>query len=200
MFARKARRAWGLAERTNQPTTVRSAHSELSPSRTMLEEAVVRSVPCPFACARAACFESSGERWLCPSRRVMLRHSRQRLLGPERAWQTRGSRSRSPGRTRRSRCREPGGACVCCERISAFALGCSQRNSMVPRGRPGGGWRQAADARGRLEQLSRSPLANGANRSRVVGELALRRDSHPKPECHRRRVPRHEARGLGYWF
>jgi hypothetical protein len=26
------------------------------------------------------------------------------------------------------------------------------------------------------------------------------RDTHPKPDSHQRRVPRHEARGLGYWF
>jgi hypothetical protein len=52
----------------------------------------------------------------------------------------------------------------------------------------------------RFEQLLRSAHANGANGSTVVGELALRRDSHPEPECHQRRVPRHEARGPGYWF
>jgi hypothetical protein len=25
-------------------------------------------------------------------------------------------------------------------------------------------------------------------------------DSQPKPECHRRRYLRYEARGVGYWF
>jgi hypothetical protein len=40
-------------------------------------------------------------------------------------------------------------------------------------GRPGGGWREPADARGRFEQLLRSAHANGANGGTVVGELAL---------------------------
>jgi hypothetical protein len=34
-----------------------------------------------------------------------------------------------------------------------------------------------------------------SNTSRSCG-----RDAQPKPECHRRRYPRHEARGRGYWF
>ena len=46
---------------------------------------------------------------------------------------------------------------------------------MVPRdptgGRLGVGWREPADARGRLERLLRSAHANGANGSTVVGEL-----------------------------
>jgi hypothetical protein len=25
-------------------------------------------------------------------------------------------------------------------------------------------------------------------------------DSHPKPECHRRRILRYKARGMGHWF
>jgi hypothetical protein len=43
-----------------------------------------------LACAKTACFETGGERWLYRTRRVMLGHIRRRLLGPERAWQTRG--------------------------------------------------------------------------------------------------------------
>ena len=74
---------------------------------------------------------------------------------------------------------------------------------MIPRG-PSGSAGNAGGSLPRLavkfEQLLRCPHANGANGSTVVGELALRLDSHPKPESHRRRVPRHEARGLGYWF
>jgi len=46
----------------------------------------------------------------------------------------------------------------------------------------------------------RSVHAIVADGSTVVSELALRRDSRPKPECHRRRVLRHEAGGVGYWF
>ena len=71
MFARKARRAWGLAERTNQPTTDRSAHSELSPSRAMLDEAVVRSVPCRRALARDSLFRERRRALAMPDRRVM---------------------------------------------------------------------------------------------------------------------------------
>ena len=57
MFARKARRAWGLAERTNQPTTVQRADSELPLSRAMLAEAVLRSVVCRCSLARDGPFE-----------------------------------------------------------------------------------------------------------------------------------------------
>jgi hypothetical protein len=41
---------------------------------------------------------------------------------------------------------------------------------------------------------------NAPNGSTVVCELALRPGFHPKPECHQRRVPRHEARGLAIGF
>ena len=72
---------------------------------------------------------------------------------------------------------------------------------MVPRGQWTVGRAAAGGSltmRGRFEQLLGS--AHATARMGVVGELALRQDSRPKPECHRRRVPRHEARGLGYWF
>jgi len=145
-----------------------------------------------------------GERWPCPTRRVSsvtfggacpVRNGRGRREGRVRARR---------GRTRRSRCREPGGACVAvngyphslCGRFVAGFHGSARPVG----GRPGGGWREPADARGRLEQLLRSPLANGVNGSTVVGELALRRDSHPKPGCHQRRfrATRREAWVTGF--
>jgi hypothetical protein len=62
-------------------------------------------------------------------------------------------------------------------------------------GRPGGG---SLPMRGGGSSMFGIRARTGANGSTVVDELALRPGFHPKPECHRRRVPRHEARGLGY--
>ena len=38
------------------------------------------------------------------------------------------------------------------------------------------------------------------NRSTVEGGWSCGQNAQPKPECHRRRAPRHEARDGGYWF
>jgi len=66
--------------------------------------------------------------------------------------ETSGSVRARQGGPRCSRSREPGGACVWCERISAFACGrlvAELHASARPmEGRPGGGWREPADARG----------------------------------------------------
>jgi len=136
--------------------------------------------------------------------RVTLDHIRQRLLAHGTGVVDERSRSRSP--TER-------GALATASRVApAFGgngyrirlAAVSSARSMVPRGPCAVGWAAAGGSlptrAGGSSNLLRSAHANGANGSTVVGELALRRDSHPKPECHRRRVPRHEARRLGYWF
>jgi hypothetical protein len=136
--------------------------------------------------------------------RVTLDHIRQRLLGHGTGVVDERSRSRSPAER---------GALATASRVApAFGgngyrirlAAVSSGRSMVPRGPCAVGWAAAGGSlptrAGGSSNFLRSAHANGANGSTVVGELALRRDSHPKPECHRRRVPRYEARRLGYWF
>jgi hypothetical protein len=50
------------------------------------------------------------------------------------------------------------------------------------------------------DEILRSEYANAQNGSRVVEELALWPGLHPTPECHQRRIVRHEARGVATGF
>ena len=100
MFARKARRAWELAERIDQPTTVRPGDLELSPGRAMLAEAVVRSVMRRRSLARHGLLRGGGEGWL---RRAPTQKRPDVASGPPRSrvrWSAHRTTGRGPARAR----------------------------------------------------------------------------------------------------
>ena len=112
-----------------------------------------------------------------------------------------------PGRERASRICRDGESLPRKARRQRLLVHIRQRllaESMFPRDPMGGrsDERRRAGAcrcaRGFERLLSRA--RKRGNGSTVVGELALRRDSHPKPECHRRRVraTRREAWVTGF--
>ena len=56
-------------------------------------------------------------------------------------------------------------------------------------------------ARGEAEQIFLTLRAQMARMGvQSMESWPCGRDSHPKPECHRRCIVRHEARGVGHWF
>jgi hypothetical protein len=70
---------------------------------------------------------------------------------------------------------------------------------LIPDGLPPRSLRKAGTGRGPPKYFG-SAHTNAAIGVLSVTGWSCGQNSHPKPEGHQRRNPRHEARGMGYWF